>query len=607
MTAPDARACPDENQLALLAEGALDDDARGAIERHLDGCAPCTRLVAELAGLAAPARAAPPRYRIVRQLGAGAMGVVWEAEDEHLRRRVALKFVRPESAADQAHRARLFREARALAQLRHPNVLAVYDVGACPGGADDELFLTLELVEGTHARAWRDAAPRTPAEILGVWRQAAAGVAAVHRAGIVHRDLKPDNILVAADGRVLVGDFGLATGALGDTHDGATSLTQSGAVIGTPIYMAPEQLFGEAATAKSDQYALCVSIWEALAGARPFRGATIGAIALAMRKPPTARPSHTLRHVFAALARGLEPDPAKRWPDVAALLAALSRSAPRRRGPVIAVAAAGLAAVATVMTLASIDDHAGASPATPAAVAAVTPDASVPPRPTAPLDDAPVGATRVVSARSASPPIPVQPAPPPPPPRPTTWKTVYDRATDQLGYGDGAACLQLLASIPPVPARMAPEVETLRASCMMDAGDCVGGRAALEAVGHADGWPATRIATALDHADRAHCPLDAGPRDRWPARARYRLQVAAATKRACGHVLAFIQRHAIQLPDAREALLLETSCRVNEGDCAGARAAWRQAFVPTGTTAAQRPALEQTADAGFAKGFPHCP
>jgi len=645
MTSPAERTpatdCPDENQLALLAEGGLGERERGAIDRHLDGCAVCTRLVAELAGLAAPARAVPARYRIVRQLGAGAMGVVWEAEDEHLRRRVALKFVRPESAADRAHRSRLFREARALAQLRHPNVVAVYDVGevgqgaptgaptgdAAGDGMGAELFLALELVEGTNARTWREAAPRSPAEILAVWRQAAAGVAAVHRAGIVHRDLKPDNILVAADGRVLVGDFGLATGELGETHDGATALTRSGAVIGTPIYMAPEQLFGDPATQRSDQYALCVSIWEALVGQRPFAGPTIGAIAMAMTKPLALPARADLRHVFAALARGLDPDPAKRWPDVDALIAALARPAPRRRGVALALGAlgaAGLAAAATAVTLAAVED--AAPPAGTAAIerlATTSPDAhptaqgepAMPAPPTIDVaatasDGVPgAGKPRVVPKRSRTgpPPIAVQPAPVATPATRSAWRTLYDRATDELAYGDGAECLQLVASIPPVPAAMAVDVEVLRASCMMDAGDCAGGRAALEAAGRAQGWTMARLDAALDAADLAHCPLDAPPRARWPARARYRLQLAAATRRTCRPVLAFIAQHAVQLPDPREALLLETSCRVNDRDCAGARASWRQAYVPAGTLPAQRPQLEQAADAAFVKAFPRCP
>jgi serine/threonine protein kinase len=215
--------CPDENMLVMLAEGVLEGPDRSAVDRHLDGCPECSQLVGHLARLAAPGRPAPQRYKVIRQIGEGAMGVVWEAEDTSLSRRVALKFVRPEGADNRALRKRLLREARALAQVRHPNVVSVYDAGE----ADDEVCLVLELVIGTNARAWRNARPRGFDEIFAVWRQAAAGVAAVHRAGIVHRDIKPDNVLVAdTDGRVLVGDFGLATGDFGLTT--TTNITASG-------------------------------------------------------------------------------------------------------------------------------------------------------------------------------------------------------------------------------------------------------------------------------------------------------------------------------------------------------------------------------------------
>ena len=314
--------CPDENILVMLAEGALEGPERSAVDRHLDGCPECSQLVGHLARLAAPARPAPQRYKVIRQLGEGAMGVVWEAEDTSLSRRVALKFVRPEGADNRALRKRLLREARALAQVRHQNVVSVYDAGE----ADDEVCLVLELVIGTNARAWRNAAQRTFDEIYAVWRQAAAGVAAVHRAGIVHRDIKPDNVLVAdADGRVLVGDFGLATGDFGLTT--TTNLTASGALLGTPLYMAPEQLADHPATAKTDQYALCASIWEAFVGERPFRGSTIAAIVLAMSKPVIVpkRPNPE-RRVLEVLARGLDPDPDKRYPDVESLVVALDRA-----------------------------------------------------------------------------------------------------------------------------------------------------------------------------------------------------------------------------------------------------------------------------------------
>jgi serine/threonine protein kinase len=337
-------ACPDETELALLAEGALDD--RDRVEHHLDRCAACSDLVAELARLVVPEQPALARYQIIRWLGAGAMGVVWEAYDRQLRRRVALKWVRPGGLIDDGQRrARLLREARALAQLRHPNVIAVHDVGE----AGDQLYLALELLAGTTARGWQATAHpllqpgrRTTAEILGVWRQVGAGLAAVHRAGIVHRDVKPDNVLVGDDGRVVLGDFGLATGELDAL---TTTLTATGQMIGTPMYMAPEQLRGEPATARSDQYAFCVCVWEALTGERPFRAGTIVELALATARRP-ALPSGHDRRVLSALARGLDPDPAKRWPDLEHLGVALDARPPRWKVAVLAIAAVLAAGVA---------------------------------------------------------------------------------------------------------------------------------------------------------------------------------------------------------------------------------------------------------------------
>ena len=330
MTARELARCPDDHTLGLLVAGELSDAERATVERHLGGCAWCAQLIAEYSR-AVPRRAIPERYQLIRRLGAGAMGEVWEAEDTVLGRRVALKSVCAEAAADREYQARLVREARALARLHHPGVVAIYDLDQSDDG---ELFVALELIDGRTARAWRAAAPRTTAEILAVWRAVAGSLAAVHRAGIVHRDLKPDNVFIASDGRVVLGDFGLASMAAGG---GSTTLTASGQIIGTPLYMPLEQLRGGAATAASDQFALCVCLWEALVGTRPFRASgTVAALVTAMRE----RPPLPLRRrgLLAVLARGLDPDPARRWPDVPALLAALA----------IALALAAAVAVAVI-------------------------------------------------------------------------------------------------------------------------------------------------------------------------------------------------------------------------------------------------------------------
>jgi serine/threonine protein kinase len=342
MTARELARCPDDNTLGQLVAGELSEAERTDVERHLGGCAGCAQLIAEYARVT-PRRRVPERYRLIRRLGAGAMGEVWEAEDAVLDRRVALKFVRADSTGDRVYRERLMREARALARLRHPNVVAIHDLDQA---TDGELFVALELVDGTTARAWAAAAPRRSAEVLALWRTVADGLTAAHRAGIVHRDLKPDNVFVASDGRVVIGDFGLATMAAG----GSTTLTGSGQVIGTPAYMPLEQLRGEPATARSDQFALCVCLWEALVGARPFRtGGTIAALITAMRERPPLPARH--RGVLGVLARGLDPDPEKRWPDLPALVHALDRARARqaRRPWWLAAIAVAVAAVTAAL------------------------------------------------------------------------------------------------------------------------------------------------------------------------------------------------------------------------------------------------------------------
>jgi serine/threonine protein kinase len=344
MTRPALR-CPDDNTLGQLVAGELADGERAVVERHLGSCPACAQLIAEYAR-ATPRREVPPRYQVIRELGAGAMGEVWEVEDTVLGRRVALKLVRAESTGDREYRARLMREARALARLHHPNVVAVYDLDQA---GDGELFVTLELIDGVTARGWREAAPRTTAEVLAVWRKVADGLAAVHQAGIVHRDLKPDNVFVASDGRVVLGDFGLAS-LLAD--GGSTTLTASGQIVGTPLYMPLEQLRGGAATARSDQFALCVCLWEALVGTRPFTvGGSLAKLVIAMREPPKLPLRH--RRLLAVLARGLDPDPARRWPDLAQLGRALDRVRSRhaRRWWWLA-GAAGLAAAAAAVIIA---------------------------------------------------------------------------------------------------------------------------------------------------------------------------------------------------------------------------------------------------------------
>ncbi|HEX8113371.1 MAG TPA: serine/threonine-protein kinase, partial [Kofleriaceae bacterium] len=247
------------------------------------------------AAASAPAEPAEPfganlgRYRLERELGAGAMGVVHAAFDPDLERRIALKVLRGATATTQA-RDRLLREARAMARLSHPNVVTVHEVGTA-GGRD---FVAMELIHGETLAEWLRAQPRPPAAILDAFLAAGRGLAAAHAAGIVHRDFKPHNVLRSRDGRIVVTDFGLAREAHGApapaldatlplgaeiTAGGSSSplagLTVTGSLLGTPAYMAPEQWSGGAVTPATDQFAFCVALWEALAGQRPYPGPTL--------------------------------------------------------------------------------------------------------------------------------------------------------------------------------------------------------------------------------------------------------------------------------------------------------------------------------------------
>jgi hypothetical protein len=248
------------------------------------------------------ARATPiriGRLEVEQKLGEGAMGIVYRARDPELDRTVAVKVLRAEAGDRQ--RRRIITEARALARLSHPGVVAVYDIAS----SDDDLYITMEYVDGGTLRGWLEAhGDAGPVEIVRLFVQAARGLDAAHRAGVVHQDFKPDNVLVGRDGRVRVADFGLAhLEVVGDDGDPASVRF----VGGTPRYMAPELLRGQLATPESDQFSFCVALGEALAG-----------------QPSTSSGGLPSR-VGAILGRGLEETPTERWPDMGALADALDR------------------------------------------------------------------------------------------------------------------------------------------------------------------------------------------------------------------------------------------------------------------------------------------
>jgi tetratricopeptide (TPR) repeat protein/predicted Ser/Thr protein kinase len=304
------------------------------------------RLLQRLVGVDEPEAVRVDRFVLERELGAGGMGTIYAAWDEQLRRRVALKFLH-RVGTDEASEQRLFREAQALAQLSHPNVVSVHQVGRHEG----RVWLAMEHIAGQTLRAWAQPAPRTRAEILRIWLAAGRGLAAIHAAGLVHRDIKPDNIMIGDDGRVRIVDFGLVRLAeaahpsasetgLSTVAEWSEGLTAHDGFVGTPAYAAPEQVDGGVIDARSDQYAFCVSLWEALYGKRPLRE----------RRPdglPVLREGERLpRRIHRALARGLMLEPSQRWTGMEALLAALEP--PRRRWLVPGVVGSGAAAIGLV-------------------------------------------------------------------------------------------------------------------------------------------------------------------------------------------------------------------------------------------------------------------
>ncbi|WP_434421889.1 protein kinase domain-containing protein [Nannocystis pusilla] len=287
------------------------------------------------------------RFTVLRELGRGGTGVVYAAYDEELERKVAVKLLHPEATADVVEaRTRLLREAQAMARLSHPNIVSVHEVGT----HHEQVYVAMEFVHGVTLSTWLKRQQRPWREIVDVFRQAASGLAAAHEAGLVHRDFKPQNAMVGDDGRVRVLDFGLAR-AEGDpqlfadlertrelelgsgSSAGAslraldTSLTLTGSLIGTPAYMAPEQFRGDRADARSDQFALCVALYEALFRSRPFPGDNLTELMRAvlaghLRDPGSAKVPRALR---AAVLRGLQVRPEHRYPSMDAFIAAIDR------------------------------------------------------------------------------------------------------------------------------------------------------------------------------------------------------------------------------------------------------------------------------------------
>lgn len=299
------------------------------------------------------------RYQLLGELGAGGMGIVYEAYDPELDRRVALKVIgHAQRTVGTVARDRLLREARALARLAHPNVIVIHDVGS----VGDEGFVAMELVQGRTLKEWLRACAPSLEKTIDVFVQAGRGLAAAHAVGLVHRDFKPSNVMVGDDGRARVLDFGLAR--LVETVDspeppleiarGSTApadLTRTGAIMGTPAYMAPEQCVGGEVDERTDQFSFCAALYEALYGMLPFpagsleeRAARIAAGDLGPAPEASAVPGE----VRAAILRGLRPVPADRHASMDALLAELAKASGTRRPR------RGLMALATVIAIVAL-------------------------------------------------------------------------------------------------------------------------------------------------------------------------------------------------------------------------------------------------------------
>jgi serine/threonine-protein kinase len=556
--------CPPPEQLVELASGRLDAQRVGAVEQHIDLCAECRVALASLARGGQPTWQLG-RYVIDRVLGSGGMGIVYLAHDPALGREVAIKVVR--SDPDGSLRARLEREAKALARLSHPNVCHVYDVGT----DGEELWIAMELIRGTTMRDWLGSRPSLR-EVMDILGGVARGLEAAHTAGMVHRDVKPENVLVERGGRPVVSDFGLA-----QVMDG----TRSSALAGTPAYMAPEQLDGQPADARSDQYAFAVMAHEALAGARP--------------RPRDVASATLAPGIRAVLERALSDDPAARYPSVSALVEALAaavaasgmamESRPVAPGPGgLAIGSApplaqgsGAPAAAPVAVVATAARRSGrgallgglafaaialaavggwwfarrGAPAPSSSAPAGAPIAAMPAPPSAPakpLEPSPLARDAGVpveapldAAAVATMPAPPAHAPPthaPPThvpshvtqaPHPTVASaspvptgahdpgTLLQLAMNRIQAGDGPGCLAAFATYDKeggLTGAVAVSANTSRAMCQMVAGQCDAGRKAIVALQEAQNITHDQASSYADALISMYCKAPKTDRDR---------------------------------------------------------------------------------------------
>ncbi len=374
----------------MFSRGRLASGKRKAVERHLDDCEACCSLVSELARIYATsdsddlpsgdwpdqddddsfgrhdtlaedqsgpvpvARLTPGarvgRYHILEVIGEGGMGVVYAAYDADLDRKVALKVLHERGPTDGRAQRRLLREAQAMARLSHPNVITVHEAGQ----AETRVFISMEFLDGGTLSRWLTTKEPALDRILAMFRDVGRGLAAAHAVGLVHRDVKPDNVLIGSDQRPRVTDFGLARlseddlSGVSDSRSDFTdpdnvpplvrrlpldaTLTRTGALVGTPAYMAPEQFRREPTTPACDQFSFFVALHEALWGSRPFTGRTLSELAQNVMSQNVTEPTRDVsvpRWLRNVVWRGLSLEPEDRWPSMDVVVERL-RAGPRR-------------------------------------------------------------------------------------------------------------------------------------------------------------------------------------------------------------------------------------------------------------------------------------
>jgi serine/threonine-protein kinase len=332
------------------------------------------------------------RYRLDEPVADGGMGEVWRATDVSLGRTVAVKVLRPALLADPGFDARFRAEARMMAALTHPNVVDVYDYGHSPSGSGGEVaFLVMAYVDGEPlSRRIADAGRLSPAETMSVVAQAAEALHAAHQRGIIHRDVKPANLLIQPSGMVTLVDFGVARSPT------VTQVTAANSILGTAMYMAPEQASGREVSPATDIYALGAVAYHCLAGHPPFEGD--GPLEIALRhvsEEPPPLPGDIPLAARTLVERSMAKDPADRY-DSAAQLAAAARSVMAGRGAVAAAVRAATARAATARAFTSRPGSARPASARPLAADPAAANAS----PAAPA--APKPAVTVPMARAAS-------------------------------------------------------------------------------------------------------------------------------------------------------------------------------------------------------------